>query len=1264
MTAIRVINSTGSIGAIQVADGGGGFLSGTLIAGSNVTIVDAGSGSFTISSTGGGSTIGDAEDGSYEDGLFTDFTSSTLIGVPIDRFNEVLKALAPNPAPDLDHINALQVGTSAILSFGSSSNQESASPPYISVTATGSYGLATEVDVNGTYAPTTSSNNYGLGIFDGSTHITGVLNDDVAANSQGNSVPNYPEFSFGDADTGVLKLDVNGTVVKEIDLTREVIGFGGSGLGTGSYVDSNGSGFIFLSNDTTGTLSNGNSFASFKHRTGKYVIASSSFRNGWNYARIQHVKTGSTISTNYIEWVVDDSTDVLSSAGNAIDFTGSGSIHLSGIEYFQSGTVTYNNRVSNAYKYVYDNTNITFSTSTSATVSDSPSFSISAQSKPSIGAGEDHTKKLHLTGSGTLTANKFFSGSVTVGTNVTHPFKSNLSNDGQSTVTGILIYNLANSSTNTRETFRREDYRIISGAYDTQASLTDASNVWNSEVHITSSNGGHSDGLQFYNDILVSPKNTLLSGDFRSTADGGNLDNAPGGNPNYSSVSGQRTFYRWFRNTTGATKYDFSIAITGTGTIVTAGTALTGNRVRVFVKFPNNGTRQTGWLDLASEFVLDSYSDNDGAHATDGALSFDSSLNATNYVSLGTVGVANNEYIGVRIEADDDWTGNIAQIDITFGAGTGTLTAVPDLDDIDCNDDGTDSNLSFGSSKSITGYTNVAASAGIGAAVDVNGLYETAASSNNLRRSVFALDTIIEGDLNEDVTANSPDYVANSFSDANSGSLKLEVNGSVIHEVQITGSAGLVGSGTPGSGAGISTGSNGSGFFDLSEWRAAQFDNGVPSYLEIYRTGKYRVHTSDQRNGWNYARVIHSVGGSDRETNYVEWVNDNDANALSEAGVTLQPFGDDTVFNLSGVKYFVQPSGSLEARISNVYKNVYSDSSSAISFTNLSNVTATTIVQSGSGLSSTKSTSSSTDSLQTLNTNTDSQNENLHVTGTLQFSLAKSLTGSFTTVYHATASMVFVHPLKTNLTLTNVNASNFHVYSASDNSNANTNEYFNGEKFRVQSGSYASQAAVTAVGNIWASTASMNDNGTFPGYYTGLMLYDGDLISPLAGGAAGDFRNKTDGGILEGPSSNVNYSSLGEAQREYYRGFLNNTTNDRPSITITLYGDATLVGITGANAASLGANKNIFVECQIPGKSEFLDLGKPSAGAGNTSEGDGCLSGDLDATIDGSGAVNVCTFNGLTVDGTTSGAEYFIIKISAHKNWTGYLSQIAVAWSA
>ena len=66
MTAVRVNESSGSKGSMQVADGFGGYLSGSLTAGPNITISNNGTGSFTLSaSLSAGSQIGEAEDEDY-----------------------------------------------------------------------------------------------------------------------------------------------------------------------------------------------------------------------------------------------------------------------------------------------------------------------------------------------------------------------------------------------------------------------------------------------------------------------------------------------------------------------------------------------------------------------------------------------------------------------------------------------------------------------------------------------------------------------------------------------------------------------------------------------------------------------------------------------------------------------------------------------------------------------------------------------------------------------------------------------------------------------------------------------------------------------------------------------------------------------------------------------------------------------------------------------------------------------------------------------
>jgi hypothetical protein len=60
-------------------------------------VTDIATQSIDLSSGGTTLAIGPAEDGTYTDGIFTDFTPSTPIGTAVDRFNEMLLLLAPTP---------------------------------------------------------------------------------------------------------------------------------------------------------------------------------------------------------------------------------------------------------------------------------------------------------------------------------------------------------------------------------------------------------------------------------------------------------------------------------------------------------------------------------------------------------------------------------------------------------------------------------------------------------------------------------------------------------------------------------------------------------------------------------------------------------------------------------------------------------------------------------------------------------------------------------------------------------------------------------------------------------------------------------------------------------------------------------------------------------------------------------------------------------------------------------------------------------------
>ena len=1253
-----------------------------LVAGSNVTITSASNGQVTIASSGGGGggsitvkendgspsvssvttisfdnaivtdvgsntvvisgTIGTAEDGDYSDGLFTTFTNKTYTGVAIDKINEVLKELAPSPAPNLDDINAMATGKTVSLSFGSSNTISG----YTNVG--GSAGLGAAVDVNGVYQVATSSNNIRIAAFNLTQSMSGVLNADVARGLSG-AVLNFVSQSFGNGEQGYLHLEVNGAVIATASLSSS-FGTNAPGSGSAQLLTAAGSGFTNFSTTGSAVKEDGSAFTFFQHRTGRYLISTSSQRNGWNYARILHFADGVNLNTNYIEWVNDSNSDALAASGNSATPEMSGSVHLSGVEYYISGNVRYKVAVSNAYRNTYDTNNITFTTT---------NCNISAQSKPTIGAGENHTKVLHLTGVGVISQTVMLTGSVTASVNVTHPFKSDLTSGGEAAASGILMYGLSGSSTALVEKFRVETFRIQSGSYNAQSDVTSGGNAWSSNVFMTASNGGHSNGLQFFSSSLRSPLNTIFGGDFRNASDGGSVTHGPSGNPNYSSQSGQRTFYRHFRNETGFTHYTARIAMSGSaGTIVGSSTALNSSRLRVFLKIPSGTAGSTGWLDLASAFSFGSYEDNNGC--LDGTL--DSSLNAINNANFGVQGIANNEYICMRVEADASWTGQIDEIEVSFGAGTGTTATAPVLSRIDADSTGVTSKLSFGASKAISGYTSVAASAGIAAAVDVNGIYQVATSSNNIRAATFDGSTTFEGDLNPQVAASSPSYVAKSFDQALTGTLTLEVNGAPLHVVTLTGS---VGTGNPGSGTGIFTASNGSGFVNLSTYAPAEFSNGVKDYTKLYRTGKYRVSTTDQRNGWNYARVIHAVTGTNRTTTYTEWVNDNDSNALTITNLSMGNFGVGATspYYQSGIGYFVNCTSSIKYQSSNAYKKVYSNLASAITTPTETNLTIDNIIVSGTGVTAQLDSGDNSTLAALLTGVSDSQDLPIFVTHSVSFSQSESLPGPFgSSALSVTGTVRVKHPLKSNVTSAAVSKGVFLVFTSSNTSDLNNNEHFTSETYRIQSGTYSNQTSVTASANAWSSTTSMN-NASDRGHYAGALVYNDQMISPLSGVLGGDYRSAGDGGSIQAPAGNPNYSSLAIQHREYERYFKNNTSNDVPQITITLYGDAVIVGRSGANSGSLGGNKNIHVDVKIPGKTGYLDLAKPSPGAGSTGDGAGGLSGDLTSAVGGSGASNICTFNGVTLDGTASAAELVVIRLVSDRKFTGNISRIQVAYS-
>jgi len=1217
---------------------------------------------------GDGGTIGDPEDGGYTDGLFTDLASTTTIGTVIDRFNEIFKILAPSPAPALDTVRTYQPnGAGVKMSFGFGA----AASGYTNVDINPTYvdtDLATptvfgEVLQNAVFAPTsstisdanTNANNgihFRLGAY-ANQAITGTLNYDVGPNAT-NGYLAYASGAFGNAETGSLTIRLNNSDIHTIDL-GSVSGAGNPGTGSASLLNAAGSGFLNLSVAASSFDGNGAEWAIFKHRTGKFVISPSDQVKGNNYVHIRHSIGSTHYFTNFLQWVNDPD-----GAGQALSVSNSriegvslvGSKYLSGVQYNTDLTASYKVDVSNMYRNVYPTGNvITFN----PTNSDTPS----AQSVPNVAGAFPITRILGVTASVNYNGNSILNGTIGMSLNATHPLKANLSSAGSATITGMLVDNRTLSSTNLIERFHDETYRKTSGSYNTQASVINSSATWNSQNHMTGGGAaGHTDGLIMFNQRLYSP----VDSDIPNAGNFSSLANASSGQPNYSSVTGNRTFYRVVSNSSGVTKRDIKITTTKSSTTFN-NSGLGNSNMHLFVKIPE----VTGWMDATQNFTYGSISDGNGA-LINGASNDTDSGNNTHHLTFGTASVANGSHIMVKMIADESWAGYISQMQFQLGATTNTATQAPVLDDIDANNTGVAAKLSFGASNGIPEYSNATGSSISLTNFNSNDNYTVSGD----RRGIFSSKPTITGELNEDVGASGNNYPANGFRNGYTGSLVLEVNGSEVHSINIGSTLNAFSNNFNGNSSG----------FSVSAVSFSTTSDNIPDYTKPYRTGDYQIGANDQNIGWNYARVIHRIGASDTTTNYVEWIVDvsGSTNDTEVSSPTLNNFDHNDVYYQSGIGYFAsRPSASFNYLASNFYRNVYYNGSDAVTFGTTTNCSISNLRMVGTGITTFDSAVSQA-SMAALNNSADCERTSFQVTGTVLFDNLTSISGGlglFTDRDVTVASTVkHVSGFKSNRTTASRSKTSFMVYSGSIGStNLNTNEYFNTENYRIVSGNYANQASVTTSGNSWVSSYSMNDTGNYPTHADGAVTVNGYMISPLQIGNDGDTRNVANGGSLQAPANNPNYSSgeLTNNIRTFYRYFRNETGLAKATFTLTLYGDANLISKSGAfYTGALGANKNIQVELKVPFDPSFTGLDDTSTawgdcikpyGAGTQPDADGVgiFNGggsDLNQSVGGSGRDIAIQLQGKQVRDD----QYFIVKISAHKDWTGYLSRIKITY--
>jgi len=592
--------------------------------------------------------IGPAEDGTYTDGLFTDFVPSTPTGTAIDRFNELFKVLSPPPAPALSSILNSPTLNSAKLSFGVSRNDIG----YSNVTTAAGN---TAVDINGSYVVG------GTRIGVTNALVSGPLNSSVPATSA------YAAGAFDKGDEGKLEMFVNGALIGSIILS-------GSTGASSNF-------FFTLSAVSAVTFTNGQPLNVFKYRTGIFKVRTVDMVNGFNYVRVQHTKPSGNLLTNYLEWVYDPNATTLSATGSGLSgLTLTGSRFISGVRYNTGGTVVYTTTINNAYKNVYPNgsvitypsrtnlsdagiitqsgTGLTTTISAVRTLTSLLTGSVSPQLS-ALKLKSNHTLSNNILGSvGSL-------GKIESNISLTHPLKATLTG-GVASTTGFLQYNTIQAANLKMENFTGEGKRLQDRDYTslTYANINGGTYAWDSTQILTGGNPQHNTGLLVFNGELVYPSAAYLTTQYGITT--GNfaaVTNILVGNPNYSTASGVRVYDRLFTSANAVTQATLTIEFLHTGTnssfLTNGGTGGTasGNFVKVEVMIKRSGGQTHGWFNPFAP----SGNPEGVANTAVSTIAGGTSVTCT----LSTVPrIGNGDLVIVRVYAAGAWTNRISNINV------------------------------------------------------------------------------------------------------------------------------------------------------------------------------------------------------------------------------------------------------------------------------------------------------------------------------------------------------------------------------------------------------------------------------------------------------------------------------------------------------------------------------------------------------------------------------------------------------------------------
>jgi hypothetical protein len=622
--------------------------------------------------------IGDAEDLDYTDGLFTDFTPSTPIGVPIDRFNEILKALVPPSAPD---IQSWSLGgpsfTTGKLSFDPTNADSfglTAVPGSTIGTTYGPSGF--QKGINSLYTQPKTTTTY-------FQDYTGILNNNISK-GPGEPIAAYTTYSFGNGLTGSLVLSLNGTTVSSVDLSSTQSSIDTTSAGATS-------GFV-LSSATNSFFPSGIPFNVFWNRTGTYLVKRDDprLRPGYNYLDIKHILPATTLQLGTYSWVSDSSVSATSFTNPQLSISSGVPRYLSGIRFWTNVSITYTVDFQFHVQNTYNPNSILNAQCSIPNTSTNPNgINSKTTTTSTVVMGPPASKSITTPSSPTTVQN--ISWSFTLNNNVRRmneglSFSTSVVRTVQGTDTSSFLQrnnwyidNYTTDPTFTVENFIKETYRLRNGSlkYDTTNDNITTYQTWNNQASLYSDTD-HRNGLQVLNAQLVYPKfNYFNSGDGLTNPNFGQSD------VNYSlcellnfglpitdlgASTNYRTYTRQFYlGTSNFTNARFTIVWDSTA-FINSTTSLSGNNCWAEVKLPRNpsaspalvGGAITGWMDMTKPFI-DSENWANGSGSLKGTRPTTS--NSSWEVTFGSRGtVLSGGYILFRITAPSTWIGHISQI--------------------------------------------------------------------------------------------------------------------------------------------------------------------------------------------------------------------------------------------------------------------------------------------------------------------------------------------------------------------------------------------------------------------------------------------------------------------------------------------------------------------------------------------------------------------------------------------------------------------------